>query len=93
MWVTGGGEFLTIMKDREQHRRRHVVGVLEVQLIPGDLWKGDSWCRACGLKAIWSPAYREEGGGVRAGVAVTADASVGLEVHKATGGQYWKLDT
>ena len=26
------------------------------------------------------------GGGVQAGVAVTADASVGLEVHKATGG-------
>ena len=63
-----------------------MIVVPEVHLLPEDIWKGDSWCRACGLKAVWAPAYREEGGGVQAGIAVTADASVGLEVHKATGG-------
>ena len=38
------------------------------------------------LKGSMGTCLQGGGGGVQAGVAVTADASVGLEVHKATGG-------
>ena len=38
------------------------------------------------LKGNMGTIIQGGGGGVQAGVAVTADASVGLEVHKATGG-------
>ena len=62
MWAADGGDFITNMRRRGRHKRRHVIVVPEVHLVPEDIWKGDSWCRACGLKAVWAPAYREEGG-------------------------------
>ena len=65
LWAADGGDFMTNMKRRGRHKRRHVIVVPEVHLLPGDLWKGDSWCRASGLKAVWAPSYREEGWGFR----------------------------
>ena len=62
----------------------------ELHLLADDLGQTEKWALTSGLSALWVEGYIGEKGGKAAGVGICADASVGLEKHKATGGA--KLD-